>query len=154
MKSRLVSWAFAIICLLACQNNEINPYKNKFNIPPAVVAQLDTPNYSTIAWLDTVQNFGTIKEGESVPIKYRFKNSGEKPLFISEVRPSCGCTVTDYPKNIIFPEKGGELTATFNSHDMHGFVQKSVWVVSNTSNGVAQLLKFSGQVSDSSDSKK
>lgn len=154
MKSRLVSWAFAVICLSACQNSKNNPYANDLNIPPAVVAQLDTPNYSTIAWLDTVQDFGTIKEGESVSIKYRFNNSGEKPLFISEVKPSCGCTVTDYPKNIIFPGKGGELTATFNSHDMHGFVQKSIWVVSNTSNGVAHLLKFSGHVSDSSDSKK
>lgn len=154
MKIRVISIFGVVIFLSACQNNtEVNPYANNLNIAPAVVAQLDTPNYTKIAWQDSVQDFGTIKEGETVSIKYQFKNIGDKPLFISEVQPSCGCTVTDYPRDIIMPGKGGELKATFNSHGVHGFVHKSVQVTSNTSNGIFHVLKFTGQVTDSSGSK-
>ena len=154
MITRIISFFGVIIFLCACQNSsKVNPYANDLNIPPAVVAQLDTPNYTKIAWQDSVQDFGTIKEGESVAIKYQFKNTGDKPLFISEVQPSCGCTVTEYPREIIMPGKEGELKATFNSHDVHGFVHKSIQVTSNTSNGIFHVLKFSGQVTDSSGQK-
>jgi hypothetical protein len=151
MIRRFVSFFGVVIILFACQDNkEVNPYVNDLNIPPAVVAQLDTPNYTKIAWQDSVQDFGTIRQGESVTITYEFKNTGDKPLFISEVRPSCGCTVTDYPHEIIMPGKGGELNATFNSFGVYGLMHKTIQVTSNTSNGNTHVLKFSGQVADSS----
>jgi hypothetical protein len=148
---RIVSIFLVVILLFSCQNNtEVNPYANNLGVPPAVVAQLDTPNYTRIAWQDTVQDFGTIKQGESVTIKYAFTNTGDKPLFISEVQPSCGCTVTDYPRDIIMPGKGGELKATFNSFGVNGFMHKTIQVTTNTSNGIIHVLKLSGQVTDSS----
>jgi hypothetical protein len=151
MITRIISFLGVVILLFACQNNSaVNPYANNLDIPPAVVAALDTPNYTKIAWQDTVQDFGTIKQGESVIIKYPFKNTGDKPLFISEVQPSCGCTVTDYPKDIIMPGKGGELKATFSSFGVNGSMYKTIKVTTNTSNGIFHVLKFSGQVTDSS----
>ena len=147
----MISFFGVGMILLACQDNkEKNPYSNNLNIPPAVVAQLDTPNYTKIAWLDSVQDFGTIKDGESVTIRYEFKNTGNKPLFISDVKPSCGCMVTDYPRDIIMPGKSGELKATFKSFGVHGMMHKTILVTTNTSNSIFHELKFSGLVTDSS----
>jgi hypothetical protein len=44
-----------------------------------------------------------------------FTNTGSTPLVISNVRGSCGCTVTDYTKEPIAPGKTGNVKATFNA---------------------------------------
>jgi len=137
MKRRTVLFFGAVVILIACQDNKgVNPYANDMNIPPAVVAQLDTPNYTKIAWQDSVQDFGTIKDGESVTLRFEFKNTGNKPLFISDVKPSCGCMETDHPRDIIMPGKGGELKATFRSFVVREMMQKTIVLTTNTTDSI------------------
>ena len=135
--------------LFAACHNRVNTYENNLGIEPSVIAQIDTPNYTTIKWEDTLQNFGMAKAGDSIFVNFRFKNTGNKALFISEVYPSCGCTVADYPRQAIMPGESGELKATFNSHGIKGFVHKDITVTTNTSNKLKQLLLFTGEVRDS-----
>src|SRR4051812_12956393 len=65
---------------------------------------------TTIQWIDSVRNFGTIKEGQKLALSFRFKNTGNKPLVIESVQPACGCTVADYPKKPLKPGEEGEIT--------------------------------------------
>ena len=58
---------------------------------------------TTIEFEETKHNFGTIKEGEKVKHIYKFKNTGDNPLIISNAVASCGCTVPSYPKEPIPP---------------------------------------------------
>jgi hypothetical protein len=139
--------ASALICQ-ACHHS-IKTYENDLGIQPSVIAQIDSANYTTIAWYDTSQNFGSIREGDSVFMKFKFKNTGTKALFLTSVQPSCGCTVADYPRQAITPGGGGVLTATFNSRYHPGYIHKTITVTSNTSNGINHLLSFKGQVNDS-----
>ena len=37
----------------------------------------DTLNYTTIQWLDTLINFGTVKQGEKVTVKFKCLNTGK-----------------------------------------------------------------------------
>ena len=135
----------ATIIFAACKSKPLT-YENDLGLAPSLIAQIDTANYSKIHWIDSVKDFGNIKEGERILIKFRFENSGDKPLFLSEVYPACGCTVAEYPKNAIMPGDGGELTAAFDSHNIYGFVHKTIRVTSNSSNGIHHVLKFSGQI--------
>ena len=135
----------ATIIFTSCRSKPLT-YENDLGLAPSVIAQIDTANYSKINWIDTAKDFGTIKQGERILIKFRFENSGNNPLFLSEVNPACGCTVADYPKNAIMPGDGGELTASFDSHNMYGFVHKTIRVTSNSSNGTHHFLRFSGQI--------
>jgi len=124
-------------------------YENNLGIKPGVIAQLDTANYTKITWEDTVSNFGIIREGDSVILKFRFKNTGNKLLFLTDVQPFCGCTAVDYPRNAIQPGMGGAITATFNSMNRRGFIHKTIGVTANTVNRINHLLSFSGEVKDS-----
>jgi hypothetical protein len=146
---RVIIYLIAVMFFLNACHNTINTYENKMGIHPGVIAQIDTANYTTIEWEDTVKNFGTVHEGDSVFIKFSFKNTGEKALFLTTVQPSCGCTVADFPKNAILPGKGGEVIAMFNSKDHPGYIHKTIMVTTNTSNRINHLLSFIGQVKDS-----
>src|SRR5689334_19028940 len=80
------------------------------------VAMADSSNYTTLQWLDsTTQDLGKIKEGSVVEITWKFKNTGNKPLIISNATGTCGCTIADKPKEPIAPGKDGVIKARFNS---------------------------------------
>jgi hypothetical protein len=140
---------FYLYVCRAFTESRVRTYENDMGIDPAVVAQLDTPHYTTIQWIDTVKDFGTAKKGDSVFVRFRFKNTGDNSLFISEVLPSCGCTVASYPHKPIFPGDTGELRAAFDSHGYKGLVEKHVEVTTNTSNRIKQTVSFRGIVNDS-----
>lgn len=92
----------------------------------------DSTKLTTIQWLDSAQSLGSIAEGQVVKIKYRFKNSGNKPLVIERVQPGCGCTVADYPKQPIAPGSESEILAEFNSKGKEGLQKKNITVFANT----------------------
>lgn len=93
----------------------------------------DSSKYTTIQWVDSVvQNVGTINQGAVIEIKWRFKNSGDKPLIISNVRPGCGCTGAEGPKEPVAPGGEGVITGKFDSEHYPGPQRKQVFVTSNT----------------------
>ena len=105
----------------------------------------DSSKFTTIEWLDTAVDFGSKKMGEVVNITFRCKNTGDKPLYLYDVHPSCGCTLADYTKEPIAPGKEGKIEAQFDTKKSHpGEVHKSVSVSSNNSNYAPHSLKFSG----------
>jgi Protein of unknown function (DUF1573) len=129
-----------LIAICAC-NSEEAP-----KAPPANVDK-DSANFTTVEWIDTAVNFGTIVKGEKVHVKYTCKNTGSKPLFIYYVRPGCGCTVANYTKAAIMPGKTGEVDAEFDSNHGNGTgeIHKSINVQTNTFKASPRLT-FSGTV--------
>lgn len=123
------------------------------NTGPAVDSHLaDTANYTTIQWLDSLVDFGTITQGEKIQLKFRFKNTGHKPLFITNVRAGCGCTVPSYTKEAVSPGSEGELTAAFDTNrSMAGDTRKTVVVHTNTRDGSEHSLIFTGHVKEVTD---
>ena len=114
---------------------------------------LDTANFTTIEWLDSIVNLDTIIEGEKKPIIFRFKNTGNKPLYLSDVRPTCGCTITDFTKNAVMPGQEGQVTGVFNSANHPGIFRKSITAKANTSNVAISYLIFTGYAKDTTENK-
>lgn len=109
----------------------------------------DSSKFTTIQWLDTAINFGPRKMGDVVDITFRCKNTGDKPLYLIYVRPSCGCTVADYTKEPILPGKEGEVNAQFDTKKSHpGDVHKVIFVTANNSNKTPEALSFSGTITE------
>ena len=103
------------------------------------------PELTTVQWLDSVQNFGKVTDGEKVIITFHFKNTGTKPLVISNVQASCGCTVPSKPEEPIAPGAEGKITAEFNSEGRVGKATKNITVSANIKEGITSLL-FEGEV--------
>lgn len=103
----------------------------------------DSSRFTTIEWLDSVtRDFGKIYEGQKLEIAYRFKNSGDKPLVIARVQPSCGCTVAEQPQEPIGPGKEGIIKAAFTSEGHVGINHKTLYVFANTKKEQQHTLQF------------
>ncbi len=115
----------------------------------------DSTKFTTIQWQDSAVNFGTKKMGDIVNITFHCTNTGNKPLYLFDVRPGCGCTLVDYTKQPIKPGDQGEIEARFDTKKSHpGTVHKNIFVHTNTSNNTPPYLSFSGVVTAADSTKK
>ncbi|MES2619481.1 MAG: DUF1573 domain-containing protein, partial [Bacteroidota bacterium] len=94
---------------------------------------------TTLSFDRTLHNFGKIKEGEKVKTVFRFKNTGNKPLIISNATGSCGCTVPKWPQKPVQPGASDEIAVEFNSDGKQGENDKTVTVTANTEPAVNLL---------------
>ena len=84
--------------------------------------------------------FGDIKQGETVGCYFSFTNEGKFPLFIYNVKPGCGCTAVDYPKEPVLPNKTGEIEVRFDSKGFSGKQYKVIKVEANIENKINELV--------------
>jgi hypothetical protein len=91
---------------------------------------------TTIEWIDsTTLVLGEVKAGQEVELTWKFKNVGQKPLVIQDVRPTCGCTIADKPKEPIAPGEQGVIKATYRSSgDAGQHINKHLTVLANITN--------------------
>ena len=69
------------------------------------------------------------KPGEQNAVaQFKYTNKGDKPIRITNVKSSCGCTVPALKKNEVAPGETGEITATFNIGNRTGTQVKTVRV--------------------------
>jgi hypothetical protein len=134
---RILSLSFVIaVTILSCKNGDKSTVTNE-------AALKDSANFTTIQWLDsTNKDFGKIAEGQKLEVSFRFKNSGNKPLVIARVQPSCGCTVAEQPTEPIAPGNEGTIKAVFDSEHHEGSNHKTLFVYANTKSTQANELKF------------
>src|SRR3954463_12290856 len=71
------------------------------------IAKQEIKDPTTVQIIDSLYDFGKTNEGEIVQYSYRFKNTGNKPLIITEAHASCGCTVPEKPDKPIMPGETG-----------------------------------------------
>jgi len=108
---------------------------------------LPIANDTRIQWLDSIVDFGEVVYGNKVTIRFRYRNTGNKPLIFSEVQPSCDCTVTDYNKQYVLPGSDGTITAVFDTKKgIIGYVRKSIMVIANTKPANSYYLTYTGIV--------
>ncbi len=103
----------------------------------------DSSKFTTIQWLDSIkQDLGTISEGQTPEITWRFKNTGDQPLIIENASASCGCTIAEKPEQPVMPGEESFIKAKFNSEGKAGPNTKQVFVTANTKGTKQQELQF------------
>lgn len=83
-------------------------------------------------------DFGTIPFNKPASYEFVFTNVGDEPIIISQVAPSCGCSVADFSKTPIKPGDAGKIKVTYNAAAKGPFT-KSFTVKSNTKTPVKTL---------------
>lgn len=109
------------------------------NQEPAQPA-IDPKKLTTIKFDEPEFNFGVLKSGDKVKHLFKFKNTGDKPLVITNAQASCGCTVADWPHEPIAPGATGTIRTQFDSKDKTGSITKSVTITSNTNPTQTQIF--------------
>lgn len=100
---------------------------------------------TTISWNEELYDFGKIKQGDVVSHTFTFKNTGENPLQITNIKPSCGCTTPNWSKDPVAPGAEGTVELKFNSAHKSGTQIKSVTLYMNTE-PMVRTLTFKGEV--------
>ncbi len=140
MKTVFLLVGICAMAAVACNNTESDPAQVESIMK-------DSSKYTTIQWMDSSIDFGSKKMGEVVNIVFHCKNTGDKPLYLNQVHPGCGCTLANYTKTPIAPGAMGEVDAQFDTKKSHpGEVHKTIFVSANNSNKVDNYLRFSGTV--------
>jgi hypothetical protein len=100
-----------------------------------------------IEFAKDVHDYGTVKQGGNGECYFEFKNTGNSPLILAEVKGSCTCTVPDWPKEPIAPGATGHIKVKYNTNNA-GPINKSVTITcnaTNAENGV-KVLRIKGNV--------
>ena len=84
-----------------------------------------------ISFTEEKFSFGEIEEGPKVSHEFKFVNTGNEPLILSNVKASCGCTTPSWPKEPILPGEEGTILVTYNTAKRVGSFNKSITITSN-----------------------
>ena len=78
----------------------------------------------------TTHEFGMILWKNPATATFKVKNDGDKPLVISHVVSSCGCTAVEWTQSPIAPGETGYVSSTYDAKTIGRF-QKSVGIYCN-----------------------
>lgn len=97
------------------------------------------PEGAIALWTQTTVDLGQIEHNVPANATFELTNDGDEPLILTNVRPTCGCTVADYPRTPIQPGQTVEITASYNAKNMGRF-RKTVAVTTNTEQSTYTLV--------------
>lgn len=89
--------------------------------------------------INTAINAGEVVLGEKVKTAIQVKNTGNYPLILAEVKGSCSCTVSDYPKDPIAPGKTVEIKTEIATSTL-GKLTKDVRITANTEPSLTSVI--------------
>jgi hypothetical protein len=106
---------------------------------------MQTDNKPEFKFAEETHDFGKVPQGKPVSWEFKFTNTGEEPLIISNVESTCGCTVPKYTTTPILKGQSGTITVIFNAASVQPSFSKAVTIKSNarTPN---KLLYIKGEV--------
>lgn len=99
----------------------------------------------TITFDKTTFDYGTIKPNSEGHRYFTVKNTGDKPLIISKVSASCGCTTPEWSQDPIMPGKTAQIKVGYNT-SINGPFQKLIEVFSNDPQNSRTVLNIKGTV--------
>ena len=92
-----------------------------------------------ITFEETTFDFGDIYQGDKVEHIFKFENSGNQPLIITNVQTTCGCTASEWPREPVMPGDAANLKVNFDSSGKAGRQNKVISVISNATSPLNQV---------------
>lgn len=138
MKYNFLILFILTISFIGCKKNN-NISSDIVNNPASLENNKISASNAIIKFETTEYDFGDIMEGEKVSYSFKFNNVGKDDLVITSVSTTCGCTVTDFPKDPLKPGESGTIVVTFNSSGRSGKQVKVITVATNANPSMSQL---------------
>jgi len=148
------SWIMLLLVLVLTQSCWITDHSERdtevttdaISFPASGYEKVDPSDLPKIVFEKPNFDMGTIVQGTKVDHSYTFRNDGGSVLVLTDVRSSCGCTVSkDWPKNPIAPGESGHIAVTYDSEGRSGRQDRTITVVANTT-PPSTVLTLSGEV--------
>ncbi|EGV44245.1 DUF1573 domain-containing protein [Bizionia argentinensis JUB59] len=126
--------AFCLIAFTSCKEDATQKIDEK-NVADAADRDAQASNFPVLSFDRTEHDFGEIEARSKVETVFKYTNTGNSPLVITDITSSCGCTIPkDWSKTPLAPGEGAEFTVIFDGTGANK-VTKTVTVTANTENG-------------------
>ncbi|UTW65648.1 DUF1573 domain-containing protein [bacterium SCSIO 12643] len=113
-----------------------------FSLSFSVLGQLSGPE---ITFEKTIHDFGSMKQHTPTTYEFKFTNTGNAPLIISNAEGTCGCTIPTWPQHPIAPGASAVIVVKYDSKRVGPF-KKSVKITSNASSSPNIELRIQGTI--------
>ncbi|MFS4467330.1 DUF1573 domain-containing protein [Maribacter sp. 2210JD10-5] len=135
-----VVFALSLVSVFAFTSCKENASKKIDTAKVEEAAQRDEASKAVpvMSFEKSEHDFGTIEQGTPQETAFKFTNTGNAPLIITDAKSSCGCTVPNPPKDPIAPGESSELKVKFNGSGQNQ-VTKTITVTANTAKGSEML---------------
>lgn len=129
----------SMLAFTSCKENASEKIKTD-NVAQAAVRDEAAKAVPVMTFEKAEHDFGTIEQGAAQETAFKFTNTGNAPLIITDAKSSCGCTVPNPPKEAIAPGESSELLVKFNGAGQNQ-ITKTITVTANTEKG-SELLRI------------
>lgn len=106
---------------------------------------ISTEDGAKIEFEKETVDYGTIENSADGNREFKFTNTGNAPLVISNAKGSCGCTVPTWPKEAIAPGESSVIKVHYAT-ERTGAFSKSVTLISNAVNEPSKVIHIKGTV--------
>lgn len=89
-------------------------------------------------------DFGKIPQGKPVSVEFKFTNTGNEPLIITNIESVCGCTVPKYTNTPVLKGQTGAISVTYNAAALAPF-SKGLTIRSNAKTPI-KVIYIKGEV--------
>lgn len=121
-----------------------------FSMNTVSAQELKTESGAQIEFEKDVHDYGTIKQFGNGVYEFKFTNTGNEPLTISNAKGSCGCTVPEWPREPIAPGESNVIKVKYDTKRVGPF-GKSVTLQSNATNNPTKTIRIKGKVEKAED---
>jgi len=130
----LTAIAVVMVATAAWAQQQVKPAQNPPAQPPAAQKQQGAKAPEgprpVIEIAEKIKDFGTVPKGEKINAAFEVRNTGSVPLEITQVRPTCGCTVASFDHTVA-PGASGKIVAEVDTTGFSGPISKAVLVFCN-----------------------
>jgi hypothetical protein len=127
---------FSALCLVftfSCKEDATVKIKEE-NVAQAAERDANAGNFPVISFDKVEHDFGTLEDGTPVETVFKYTNTGNSMLVVSDIKSTCGCTVPSNWTREVAPGETGEFLVKLNGKGANQ-VQKTVNLTTNTENG-------------------
>jgi hypothetical protein len=96
----------------------------------APAASADTASVPKLVVPEERKDVGTVPKGEPIKHVFVLRNTGKADLHVTDVKPSCGCTVPEFDK-VIKPGGEGKVTLTVDTKNFSGPISKTALLLTD-----------------------
>ena len=135
--------ALCMVAFTSCKEDAASKIKSE-NVAVAAERDANAGNFPVLKMDKMEHDFGTIMNGTPVETIFKYTNTGNSMLVVSNIKSTCGCTVpSNYTKEVA-PGETGQFTVKFNGKG-NGKVSKSLTMTTNTEKGT-EVVKITAMV--------
>jgi len=130
--------ALSLVAFTSCKEDASKKI-NEANVSVAAERDANSGKFPILQFEASSHDFGEIQANQQVETVFKYKNVGDAPLVITDIKSSCGCTVPeDWSREPLAKGESGHFTVKFNGSGANK-ITKTVTITANTEKGTENV---------------